>query len=213
MNKQPDEPVNAVDAGSVEEQTEISDNDILRAFQGDYDPDKPVYDLVTPEDEKLISKSEQFDFQTPPMDPKELAETLVNTMFKHNGLGLAANQVGLLYRVFALRTDPPLVVFNPRIVDASEDQIYLDEGCVSFPNLFVKIKRPKSIRARFEVFTGETFTEKYTGMTARCFQHEFDHSEGILFTSRANNYHLQIAKKNRKILLRRIKARENENRR
>jgi peptide deformylase len=73
--------------------------------------------------------------------------------------------------------------------------VTLEEGCLSYPNLFVKIKRPKSIKVRFTTPDGETSTKTFTGMTARVFLHELDHLDGIAHTSRANRYHLDQAKK------------------
>jgi len=170
-----------------------------------------IYNLVSKNDSILKEKIEPFDFSKPPVDPKELAENLVATMVRHNGLGLAANQCGLRYRAFAVNTHPNyLVCFNPRIVDFSKEENLLDEGCLSFPYLIIKIKRPRGIRVRFTDYTGETFTEKFDGITARIFQHEADHLEGIVFTSKANWFHMQKAEKDMKSHLRRERQIEKE---
>lgn len=154
-----------------------------------------VRPLVNNTDQILYTKTERFDFSNPPIDPSELAHILAQTMIANNGIGLAAPQIGLPYRAFVLTGKPIMCCFNPIIVDTSSEQIYLEEGCLSFPDLIVKIKRPKIIRARYTMPNGETITNKFIGMTARIFQHELDHLNGIVFTQRANSYHLEKAKK------------------
>jgi peptide deformylase len=111
-------------------------------------------------------------------------------MYEKNALGLAANQVGTPYRIFAMRGSPEnFVCYNPRIVEKSQKEIVLEEGCLSYPNLIIKIKRPESIRVRFSTPNGDTITKQFTGMTARVFQHEYDHLEGIRFYDKANRFH------------------------
>lgn len=122
-----------------------------------------------------------------------LVANMVSTMRVHRGIGLAANQVGRNYRMFVMDGVPPLACFNPRIVDTGEEQVVLEEGCLSFPGLMVKVKRPKNIKVRYEDADGETHTEKLTGMTARVFQHELDHLDGILFYNRASRVHRDTA--------------------
>jgi peptide deformylase len=136
-----------------------------------------------------------FDFQNPIMDPVELYINLAETMRENEGMGLSANQIGVRTRAFVMRAEEIIGVFNPRVVDISSETVMLEEGCLSYPNLFVKIKRPKSIKVRFTTPDGETSTKTFTGMTARVFLHELDHLNGIAHTSRANRYHLEQAKK------------------
>jgi peptide deformylase len=115
-------------------------------------------------------------------------------MYEYNGLGLAANQVGEPYRIFAMRGQPEnFVCFNPKIVQPSEMEVVLEEGCLTYPGLLVKIKRPQHIRVRFQMPNGDTITKQFTGMTARVFQHEMDHLDGIVFFNRANRYHKELA--------------------
>jgi peptide deformylase len=80
------------------------------------------------------------------------------------------------------------------IVDASDETIYLEEGCLSFPNLYVKIKRPRSIKVRYTEPNGNVVTQKFDGMTARVFQHELDHLNGVVHLSRAHPIHVDKAK-------------------
>jgi peptide deformylase len=150
--------------------------------------------LVDAKDPILKTKCEEFDFINPPFDPIEFSKDLIKFMYDNNGLGLAANQVGVPYRIFAMRGAPEnFVCFNPKIVLPSSEQVILEEGCLTYPGLLVKIKRSQHIKVRFRTPNGETLTKTFTGMTARIFQHELDHLNGIEFFSRANKYHREQA--------------------
>lgn len=157
-----------------------------------------ILDLVPKDHSLLTTKLENFDFSNPPTDPIQLAKDLTETMLHHNGMGLAANQVGLPYRVFVIKSNPILACFNPRIVSQTGEEIDLEEGCLTFPNYYVKIRRPKQIRVRYTYPNGETVTQIYDGMTARIFQHELDHLDGILFQSRATLFHKEQAERRAK---------------
>lgn len=121
-------------------------------------------------------------------------------MIHHNGLGLAAPQIGLSYRAFVLRAENVIGVFNPRIVSTSDETVVLEEGCLSYPGLVLKIRRPQKIRARYTLPNGETVTRIFDGMTARAFQHEFDHLNGEIYTHLASPVHLETAKNKAKKL-------------
>lgn len=157
-----------------------------------------IHELVDKNHPILKTELEKFDFQNPPTDPIQLAHDLAETMIAKGGIGLAANQVGLPYRVFAIMSEKIIVCFNPILLDVSEDTIYLEEGCLSYPNLFVKVKRPLSIRVRYTEPNGNVVTTKFSGMTSRVFQHELDHLNGIVHIKRANRMHLEQARKNAK---------------
>ena len=147
-------------------------------------------ELVKYDDPILKSPCSDFDFRNPLFDPIEFAKELVKYMYEWNGLGLAANQVGVPYRIFAMRGQPEnFVCFNPRIVQPSETIVALEEGCLTYPGLIVKIKRPQHIRVRFQTPNGETLTKQFTGMTARVFQHEMDHLNGEVYFNKASRYH------------------------
>jgi len=159
-----------------------------------------IYNLVKDDDPVLRVALEPFDFNNPPIDPIELTNNLIETMIANKGLGLSANQCGLPYRVFVMWSNPTKVCFNPRVVDETTEQVVLEEGCLSYPNLFLKVKRPKVIKVRYQDEKGETQNEKFIGMTARCFLHELDHMNGITFTMKANKVHLQRALNQKKHL-------------
>ena len=148
----------------------------------------------------------QFDFANPPYDPKELAQALHDKMVSQDGLGLSANQVGIPYRVFVMRTgDEPFAIFNPKVVDVSDKEIPMKEGCLSYPLLFLSVKRPDSVRIRFQNEEGETRTEKFIGMTARIAQHEFDHMLGKVYTQKASSFEAHRAMRKRMILKRKVR--------
>ena len=141
-------------------------------------------------DQHLLEECKPFDFSHPPFNPIEFAQELVKFMHEKNALGVAANQVGVPYRIFAMRGHPEnFVCFNPRITQPSEQTIVLEEGCLSYPGLLVKIKRPEFIRVRFSTPNGDTMTRQFVGMSARVFQHEYDHLEGNRFYDKANRFH------------------------
>lgn len=142
----------------------------------------------------LRSPLKPFDFVNPPVDPVEFAIELVENMLFHGGIGLAANQIGFPHRVFAIAAKPAIVAYNPIIVDASTETVELEEGCLTFPNLILKIKRPSIIRIRYTLPNGQTDTYKYVGMTARIMQHETDHLNGVLYTDHVRPVALSLAK-------------------
>ena len=161
--------------------------------------------LIPENSPMLLEPCQEFDFDNPPCDPKELSESLYNCMLKNDGLGLSANQVGMPYRVFTIRSEPPLTLFNPRVVDVSENEILAKEGCLSYPLLYLNVKRPDRCRVRFQNENGETITENFIGLTARVALHEYDHMEGKVFTQKASTFEAQRAKRKRMILQRKVK--------
>lgn len=147
------------------------------------------------DNQMLAQEVPAFDFTNPPVDPVDLSNVLIKVMTEFNALGLAANQCGLPYRAFALWSNPSMVCFNPKIIDSSNETISLEEGCLSFPGVLVKIKRPTIIKVRYAEPNGNIVTKKLIGITARAFQHELDHLNGIEYYKRAGTYHYEKAKK------------------
>lgn len=167
-----------------------------------------ILDLVDEQHPLLMTKLSKFDFTNPPCDPVELVNNLIETMVHLKGLGLSANQCGLPYNVFVLWSQRPIECFNPRIVDVSHEIVGLEEGCLTYPHMHVKIKRPKIIKVRYQDAEGQIINDKFTGMTARAFQHEMDHLQGMNFLRRANQVHVQRARNNQKQVLRAAKRGE-----
>tara|TARA_R100000988_G_C3925636_1_gene128932 strand:+ start:37 stop:678 length:642 start_codon:yes stop_codon:yes gene_type:complete len=136
---------------------------------------------------------EQFDFNNPQIDPVDLSQSMVKLMRKEMGYGLAANQVGLPLKVFVLDGEPAYAVFNPRITYFGEEEILLEEGCLSYPGLTIKIKRPRFLRARFQDPYGDFVTKQFDGITSRVFQHEYDHLQGVDFTRKVSKLKRDMA--------------------
>ena len=136
----------------------------------------------------LTQRLDDFNFENPLMDPKELEKQMLDIMYKHDGIGLAANQVGINARVLVMGyKDSPetgQAFFNPIIEKHTENMSEFLEGCLSFPGVFVKIKRPEKIQVSYQTSDGERKTEILEGMNAKCFLHEFDHLEGVTFKDR-----------------------------
>lgn len=153
----------------------------------------------------LRAEMPDFDFTNPSEDPIELTQVLIKTMKQGNGMGLAANQIGKQVRVFTMMTDPPMVCFNPRVTWTSDEQIVLDEGCLSYPGVAVKVKRPKDIRAKFQDPYGNVVVKKFTGLAARVFLHEMDHLDGVEYFNRANPMHKERFKRKWEKTVRTIK--------
>ena len=133
------------------------------------------------------------------LTPEELYTNLKGTMAAMKGIGLSANQCGVSVRAFVmytnLETNSIEIYFNPKIIWESEDTEYYSEGCLTFPFLFLNIKRPKTIEFEYMDINGEQKKGKFTGLTARIFQHEYDHMEGKNFTMYASKLKLEMAKK------------------
>jgi peptide deformylase len=160
----------------------------------------PVFDLVSINSPVLYSKLEEFDFTKPPVNPNEFASSLVETCKKFNGIGLSANQCGFPYRVFVMGAGEEYIAcFNPKVI-STEEETHMEEGCLSFPLLVLKITRPKKITVEYQDFTGEKRTTTFEGITARCFLHELDHMDGIVYTTRVKPLALEFGMKKMKKL-------------
>ena len=164
--------------------------------------------LVKENNSILRKVCEPFDFNEPVMDPYELAEGLHKLRKEGGGIGLAAPQVGINTQALVIGMggfetegveDYDQVFFNPIIAEVNTEQMYMVEGCLSFPGLFVKVKRPTEIVLKWETEEGSECEEKFVGMTSRILQHEIDHLNGITFLTRAHRHHLLKAKKDRKL--------------
>jgi peptide deformylase len=163
---------------------------------------------LIPETSGILKQTQgEFDFRSPVYDPKDLAYKLNECMIKNNGLGLSACQVGIPFKVFVMRVDgeEPFALFNPRIVSVSEKDIIMKEGCLSFPLLYMNIRRPDAVRIRFQTADGETKTQQFIGMSARVALHEMDHMNGITFVNLASSFERQRATRKRMILKRKVK--------
>lgn len=120
-----------------------------------------------------------------------LLDDMAETLSKQNGVGLAAPQVGILRRVaIVLETNVSededeyiIELINPEVIESSGEQ-FGAEGCLSVPGEFGLVSRPLNVKVRAQDRNGAFFEVEGTGLTARCFCHEIDHLNGIVFTSR-----------------------------
>lgn len=165
----------------------------------------PLFNLVSENDPILREAIPEFDFANPPVNPIEFASSLVETCKEHKGYGLSANQCGFKHRVFVMGSGEQYVAFfNPELIDISQQESHLVEGCLSFPLLGLSITRPAEIGVRYQDFNGEWKGTTLSGISARCFLHELDHMNGILYTSKVKPLALQTGMKKRDKLLKMV---------
>ena len=122
------------------------------------------------------------------LDRREMSRILKENMMHYEGVGLSANQIGIGERVFIMmlnmETEETITCFNPRIIKRYDDNVWCEEGCLSFPDEIINVKRPDRIVVKYEDEDKKDHKIKLSGMAARIFLHEFDHLEGIVFTQR-----------------------------
>ena len=152
--------------------------------------------LVLEDDPILRKRCQPFDFDNPQEDPKKIAKELVEAMYKHEGLGLSACQIGVDLKVFSMISDDnPIVCFNPRITEYSEETTYMREGCLTFPGLWFPIQRAHGVNVTFANEEGENMSGTFVQLTAKVFQHEYDHMLGKLYVEYASDYMMRNARK------------------
>ena len=140
-------------------------------------------------------KCKPFNFDEPVMDPYELSNELHKIRKEGGGIGLAAPQVGINTQVLVIgmgnfqtegAEDYNQVFFNPNILSyEAGEKTYMLEGCLSYPRLFVKVKRPQNMTMEWWTEEGTRCEEEFVGITSRILQHEVDHLNGITFIKRA----------------------------
>ena len=122
------------------------------------------------------------------LDRREMSRILKKNMFHYEGIGLSANQIGINERVFVMvlnmETEETITCFHPRIIKRYDDNVWCEEGCLSFPDEIINVKRPDRIVVKYEDEDKKDHKIKLDGLAARVFLHEFDHLEGIVFTER-----------------------------
>ena len=135
-------------------------------------------------------------------DDLERFETdMIKMMLDARGMGLAANQIGITKRFFAIGHNSfdtfqkHAIIWNPQVINSSKEKVIDIEGCLSFKNVFVKVERPKVIEVQYETTQGKTRSAKLDGMESKCFQHELDHLDGITFNKRVSKLRWQMANK------------------
>jgi peptide deformylase len=159
-------------------------------------------------DEFLSKQVKAVDLENPGFDPVELKKEMTELMLASNGIGLSANQVGLDAQVFVMgdSVENSTICINPTVLQYTEETVDDVEGCLSFPNIFVKIKRPKEILAEWYDENLEKQTVKIEGYSAKCYLHELDHLLGITFKDRASKLKWNMAEKKARKLGKAVEA-------
>ena len=156
-------------------------------------------ELIYAPSDWLQKKVQPFDFDK--TNAVETAQKMVDIMGNSRGIGLSANQVGLDAQIFVMQPtrhkelSSPFAVINPVVQKISEETSLEYEGCLSYPNLILKISRPIKLVASFLDADAKECIIELDGYDARCFLHEYDHLQGIDFTDRVSKLKLEMAKK------------------
>ena len=133
------------------------------------------------------------------LDRQELKENLIETMKNFHGIGLSASQCGVMERVFVMYSDVNkgeiIACFNPQIISEGTEMVLMDEGCLTWPGLWLKVRRPDHINCSFEDENGDSHKVTMMGLECRVFQHEMDHMDGTNFTNRVSKLKFDMAKK------------------
>ena len=158
-------------------------------------PVLPIYTIPNPILRQRAKKVARFDD-----DLKKITQAMTDTMRHYFGVGLAAPQLGLSWRIIAVEYHPTpdmkklylgekpfdlKILINPQITKFSKEQVDMDEGCLSLPNLELPVRRPKEINVLAQDINGQKIKIRAKGLLSRVIQHESDHLDGILFTDRA----------------------------
>ena len=119
-------------------------------------------------------------------DERKLMDDMLETMYAANGIGLAAIQIGIPKRIIVMDISKdgnknPMFFVNPIIKNKDKEKTTYEEGCLSVPNYFAEVDRPKYCEVEYLDYSGESKFLKADGLLATCIQHEMDHLEGILF--------------------------------
>ena len=131
-------------------------------------------------------------------DIQNLLEDMLQVMYRSNGIGLAAPQVGILKRLIVMDCSDkntkkePLKFVNPEILNLSSDKSEFEEGCLSLPTQYAKVERPSNMEVEYKDENGNKYRKSFSGIEATCLQHEIDHLNGKLFVD-----HISKLKKNR----------------
>ncbi len=134
-------------------------------------------------------------------DIEKFENDYIKLMIDEKGMGLAANQVGITKRFFAMghssfdTFEKSAIIWNPQVIKFSEEKVIDVEGCLSFKGVWLKVERPSTVEVKYETTKGETKTARLEGMESKCFQHECDHLDGITFNKRVSKLRWDMANK------------------
>jgi peptide deformylase len=174
---------------------------LVNPSRGSYGGTMAVRPVVIWPDERLRQPSVAV--TTVDASVRALYQDLVDSMYAENGLGIAALQLGDPRRMFIVEprlagrpeTDPPLAFINPEVLETSDEQQDSEEGCLSFPEIYIKVKRPMRCRVRAIGLDGALFEIDAEALFARCLLHENDHLTGKLLVDFVGPLKRQMIKK------------------
>lgn len=168
-----------------------------------------VLKLVSKYDPILREPTKEIDFdKVPGKTVSYMAMSLMESLEHYDGLGLSANQVGIGARMCAVNVLDESKIYcliNPKVINKSDTFNEFNEGCLSFPGLFLKIKRPSWVEIEFQAINGQKIQKQFEGIFATCVLHELDHLDGIVYTDLVSRMKLEQAKRKVKQNLKRIK--------
>lgn len=156
------------------------------------------YKLLPENHESLRQVSTLWDY-TVDGSPIELVKHMAKIMFANNGIGLAAPQIGLHKRLFIMGNEHRLIAcVNPEIIEGDNKNAISKEGCLSFPNLWLNVKRHDFIKVKYYDVDGVETIRDFSGLMSRVYQHERDHLDGICYDTLVAKLSLELAKNRRK---------------
>jgi peptide deformylase len=160
--------------------------------------------IIPDNDPILLSPPSPWDFNGEE-DAQMFSNILQDKMVELGGIGLSANQVGVSKKVFVIGMNEfKKTFFNPEIVETSKEEEAGEEGCLSFPGIFLQVKRPSDVVIKYQDEKGEWFTEEFKGLTARVILHEYDHMLGRVFKEKVSKLKWDMATKKKAKKIKRI---------
>ncbi len=166
-------------------------------------------EIITVPDEILKKTSSKI--ETIDNSVKKLANEMLETMYEHNGIGLAAVQVGVLKNLIVMdisnkdQKKQPLFFINPKIINFSNEKSIYEEGCLSIPDTFIEIQRPKLCTVEYIDIDGKKKEMECDGLLSTCLQHECNHLEGKLIID-------FLSKLKKEVLIKKLSKQKNSNR-
>lgn len=161
--------------------------------------------LVSENDPILSKPAEPWDWEKDG-EVMELAAAMLKCMYNNRGIGLAAPQVGISKRILVMgNPDASYVCVNPEILDWRGKDIKGEEGCLSYPGLYLHVARHDIVRVKYQDPIGKEHTKEFSGIMSRVFQHEYDHLEGHCFIEKVGKLSLSLAQERRRKNLRKAK--------
>ena len=161
--------------------------------------------LVEPKHPALHTEANINPFETD-IDWAHREQEMFQLMHDKIGIGLASPQLGDSYRMFVMThsTKGDIGIYNPQIIATSEKQVTMEEGCLSFPLLFLHLTRPEEVMVKYQTVEQETVEESLSGLDARVFLHEYEHLTGKTYLDNASDLKLQRDMKQREKAFKRL---------